>query len=154
MGIRGGHEFLVCSRMPVLAFSLFLAAFLAKPTDGFAQPAGFSAAGQTAEDAFPGSAGPAAFRFNDLYTTPFGPAYADIWLAQQNFLSCRPPVGRAFSYALCYFSGPAVPTPVASSAGPTGNPALPCVLSPDGKSATCTCYEIKTEQYPPVVPYL
>jgi len=33
------------------------------------------------------------------------------------------------------------------------NPALPCILSPDGKSANCTCYEINTEQYPPYVPY-
>jgi len=38
----------------------------------------------------------ATFRFNDRYTTPFGPAYADIWLVQSDFLACRPPVGRAF----------------------------------------------------------
>ena len=91
--------------------------------------------------------------FNDRHTTPFGPAYADIWTAQQNFLACRPPVARAFSYALCYFSGPAVGTPVLAGGGPTANPPLPCTLSADGNSATCTCYEINTEQYPPFVPY-
>lgn len=31
--------------------------------------------------------------------------------------------------------------------------AIACILSADGKSASCTCYEIQTEQYPPVVPY-
>jgi hypothetical protein len=30
-----------------------------------------------------------AFRFNDLYTTPFGPAYADIVTKDENFLACN-----------------------------------------------------------------
>jgi hypothetical protein len=42
---------------------------------------------------------------------------------------------------------------VPSDGSPPVNPPLPCILSQDGKSADCTCYEIKTEQYPPVVPY-
>ena len=128
-----------------LALCLFLAAFSAS------LPA---LAGQPGETVPPGSIDPATFRFNDRYTIPFGPAYADIWTAQQNFLACRPPVDQAFSYALCYFSGPAVATPIQTAGGgPSANPQLPCILSPDGKSATCTCYEIQTEQYPPVVPY-
>lgn len=44
-----------------------------------------------------------AFRFNDLYTTPFGPAYADIVTKDENFLACKPPVGQTFSYALLLF---------------------------------------------------
>ncbi len=93
-----------------------------------------------------------SFRFNDLYTTPFGPAYADILLKLQNFLACKPPVGRTFSYALCYYSGAAIGTPVPAS-GASYNPPLPCTLSADGKSADCTCYGLTTEEYPPYVPY-
>ncbi|ACK50015.1 hypothetical protein Msil_1046 [Methylocella silvestris BL2] len=85
------------------------------------------------------------FRFNDLNTTIFGPAYADILLRGENFLTCKPPVGRAFSYALCFFSGPMI--------GSSGNPPLPCKLAKDGKTADCTCYGLTTEQYPPMVPY-
>ena len=46
--------------------------------------------------------GAAEFRFNDRHTTPFGPAYADIWLKQSNFLACKPPLERRFAYALCF----------------------------------------------------
>jgi hypothetical protein len=77
-----------------------------------AQWGGNPFAGQTGEDATLGSIEATTFRFNDIYTTPFGPAYADIWLAQSDFLACRPPVGRPFSYALCFFSGPEIGTPV------------------------------------------
>lgn len=93
-----------------------------------------------------------SFRFNDVYTTPFGPAYADILLKAENFLACKPPVGRTFSYALCYYSGPAIGTPVPTS-GASYNPPLPCTLSADGKTADCTCYGLTTEEYPPYVPY-
>ncbi len=103
-------------------------------------------------DARAGAAGFGRFRFNDRRTTAFGPAYADIWLHQSNFLACKPPLGRPFSYALCLFSGPAVGTPVPEG-GAAANPALPCRLSADGKSADCTCYALTTEQYPPYVPY-
>jgi hypothetical protein len=108
---------------------------------------------QTREGSALNSIAAGTFRFNDRYTTPFGPAYADIWLVQSNFLACRPPVGRPFSYALCYFSGPAVGTPVPTDGTAAVNPPLPCILSPDGSSAKCTCYEITTEQYPPYIPY-
>jgi hypothetical protein len=119
----------------------------------YAQSTGNPLVGQPGEDGALGSIDASTFRFNDLYTTPFGPAYADIWLTQSNFLTCKPPVGRPFSYALCYFSGPAVGTPAPSDGSAPVNPPLPCALSQDGKSANCTCYEIKTEQYPPFVPY-
>ena len=95
----------------------------------------------------------AGFRFNDRHTTPFGPAYADIWLKQSNFLACKPPLKQRFTYALCFFSGPAVGTPVPAGGGTAINPPLPCVLSKDGKSADCTCYGLSTEQYPAPIPY-
>ena len=37
------------------------------------------------------------FEFNDLMTTDFGPAYANIWIKPDNFLACSPPQGREFS---------------------------------------------------------
>jgi hypothetical protein len=93
------------------------------------------------------------FSFNDTDTTTLPdlgpvPAYANIWLEKSNFLACQPPSGRAFSYALCYYSGPDQPTgndPV--------NPSLPCKLSADGVVANCTCYEITTELVSPMIPY-
>ncbi len=110
------------------------------------------AAGASA-DARAGAAGFGRFRFNDRRTTAFGPAYADIWLHQSNFLACKPPLSRPFAYALCLYSGPAVGTPVPTKGSAAANPALPCKLSADGKSADCTCYALSTEQYPPYVPY-
>jgi hypothetical protein len=153
MTIQGWCERLFLTLIRALALCVFLGALSANISAAYAQPAGIPIAGQAGENPPQGYIDPATFRFNDHYTTPFGPAYADIWTAQQNFLACRPPVARAFSYALCYFSGPAVGTPVLAGGGPTANPPLPCALSADGNSATCTCYEIKTEQYPPFVPY-
>jgi hypothetical protein len=94
------------------------------------------------------------FRFNDRFTTLFGPAYADIVVKGENFLSCKPPLGRSFSYALCFYSGPVVGTPVPQDGSAAVNPPLPCTLSEDGTTANCTCYELTTDQYPPFVPYL
>lgn len=68
---------------------------------------------------------------NDLMTTPFGPAFADIVLLPRNFLPCR---GGPF--ALCYYSGP-----------DSGNPPLPCVLTEDGKFANCECFEFAYGTY-------
>jgi hypothetical protein len=93
------------------------------------------------------------FTFNNTQTTAFGPAYADIWTQQENFLACKPPVQQSFSYALCFFSGPAVGTPVPANGSASVNPPLPCVLSADGTSADCTCYGINSDQYPPIIPY-
>lgn len=93
------------------------------------------------------------FHFNNLMTTRFGPADADIWLRESNFLACKPPLGRPFTYALCLYSGPAVGTPVTGKGARAANPPLPCKLSADGKSADCTCYGLTTEEYPPVIPY-
>ncbi len=88
------------------------------------------------------------FQFNTARTTPFGPAYANVWLTQANFLACAPPTGRAFSYALCYYSGPDEPTGTTPD-----NPSLPCTLSPDGTVANCSCYEISTNAVSAKIPY-
>ena len=147
-----GRSFSTGTRL-LMPSVFFLASLCAHHGLAHAQSTGNPFAGRSAEDAARGSIDAATFRFNDRYTTPFGPAYADIWLVQSDFLACKPPVGRSFSYALCYFSGPAVGTPVPADGTASVNPPLPCILSPDGKSANCTCYEISTEQYPPVIPY-
>jgi len=88
------------------------------------------------------------FEFNDLMTTDFGSAYANIWIKPDNFLACSPPQGREFSYALCYYSGPDDPTGLSID-----NPPLPCTLSPDGKVANCKCYKLSTDVVPPQISY-
>ena len=66
--------------------------------------------------------GKKSFKLNTLSTTPYGPPWADVLLQPSNFLSCK---GAAI--ALCYYSGPAGPTP----------------CTPDGLGiANCTCYQI------------
>jgi hypothetical protein len=87
------------------------------------------------------------YPFNSRWTTRYGPAYADILLvpskgaSSPNMLNCKPSTNQNFAYALCYYSGPSVPT------GNSGNPALPCELSLDKKSATCVCYKITNADY-------
>ena len=88
------------------------------------------------------------FKINNIRTTPFGPAWADIWIEGANFLQCNPPQAQDFSYAVCYYSGPDDPTGLS-----TDNPALPCTLSAGGKAADCTCYKLSTAVVPPQVPY-
>lgn len=87
--------------------------------------------------------------YNALWTTALGPAYANIVEQSSNFLKCSPPTGRKFSYALCYYSGPAQPT----GSNPE-NPALPCTLSKDGLVANCTCYAISNTGVGAKAPYL
>jgi len=128
--------------------------FWANHTAAHAQSVGTPFGGQIGEDTGQGSIEAANFHFNDLYTTPFGPAYADIWLAQQNFLACRPPVGRPFSYALCFFSGPAIGTPVPTDGSASVNPPLPCTLSEDGKSANSHVMRSRRNNIPPMSPIL
>jgi hypothetical protein len=142
------------SRGPFTRLARFLALFLFcfAGSLGAAHSAARAQPGASALDAGDGAAGFGKFRVNDRRTTPFGPAYADIWTHLQNFLACKPPLARPYSYALCLFSGPAVGTPVPAN-GSASNPSLPCKLSADGKSADCTCYALTTEQYPPYVPY-
>jgi hypothetical protein len=60
------------------------------------------------------------------WTTCFGPAYADILVAQSNFVPCR-----GGPYALCYYSGPS-----------SGTEDLSCKLTPDGLYANCKCFDI------------
>ena len=60
------------------------------------------------------------------WTTPFGPAYANILLTGSNFLPCR---GGPF--ALCYYSGPS-----------SGTEDLSCKLTPNGLYANCNCFNI------------
>jgi hypothetical protein len=71
----------------------------------------------------------AGFNFvpNNLMTTPYGPAYADILLEPSNFVPCE-----GGPYALCYYSGP----------GPES-----CVLTGDGTFANCKCFEIAYGKY-------
>ncbi|MFI5322745.1 MAG: hypothetical protein ACHQ6U_04255 [Thermodesulfobacteriota bacterium] len=64
---------------------------------------------------------------NNLMTTPYGPAYADILLEPSNFVPCE---GGPF--ALCYYSGP----------GPES-----CELTGDGTFANCKCFEIAYGKY-------
>lgn len=89
------------------------------------------------------------YKYNDIWTTTLGPAYANITTQSSNFLKCSPPTGRPFSYALCYYSGPVQPT----GSNPE-NPSLPCTLSKDGLVANCTCYAISNKGAGAVSPYL
>jgi hypothetical protein len=150
---RRSHESLTTSARLLILCLLLTVLFCAIHAAAHAQSADGPFPVQRTEDARAAAAEFGRFRFNDRKTTPFGPAYADIWLRQQNFLACKPPLGRPFTYALCLFSGPAVGTPVPTNGSKAVNPALPCKLSADGKSADCTCYALTTEQYPPYVPY-
>jgi len=86
--------------------------------------------------------GTTGFQYNNQKTTPYGVAAADIVLKLSNMLVCKTPSASPVTYALCFYSGPAGPT------GQAGNPALPCTLSPDGKSASCVCYKLDTSQTP------
>ena len=75
------------------------------------------------------------FRLNTLATTPYGPAWADILLAPQNFVACK-----GAKIALCYYSGPDDPLrPGAAS--------LPCDLTNSG-IANCTCIAIPPDENP------
>lgn len=71
---------------------------------------------------------------NPLFTTPFGPAKADIILNFPNFLPCH-----GGPIALCYYSGP--------RAKGASQPDLSCKITSDGQFANCRCVEI------PVGPY-
>ena len=81
---------------------------------------------------------PNTFRFWDdprfaTTTDPPKPAYADVVLSPTGFLPCQ---GGPF--ALCYYSGP------------DGSPAaedLSCEVTPDGRFASCRCYEIPYGSY-------
>ncbi len=65
------------------------------------------------------------------WTTEYGPAKADIFLAKSNFLYCD-----GGTYALCFFSGP--PDKTGKPGDKPFNNALPCTLQGDGV-ANCTC---------------
>ncbi|MBI4228577.1 MAG: hypothetical protein HY693_02520 [Deltaproteobacteria bacterium] len=67
------------------------------------------------------------FTPNDLMTTPFGPAFADIVLVPSNFLPCK---GGPF--ALCYYSGPEPES---------------CAITEDGIFASCKCFEFAYGKY-------
>lgn len=75
--------------------------------------------------------------FNNCWTTPYGPAAADVVqvcgnnapTTSTNMLKCS-----SGPYALCFYSGP----PEKTGTNPYNN-ALPCVVDPSGKTANCTC---------------
>jgi hypothetical protein len=86
------------------------------------------------------------FELTKCWTTTYGPARADVVVVpagakpaaatnSPNMLLCQG--GRA--YALCFFSGPPV--------GIDGGQALPCILSPDKLTATCTCQYYSSGAY-------
>lgn len=68
------------------------------------------------------------FTLNTLWTTPFGPPWADIVLKKENFLACK-----GAEIALCYYSGP--------EQSQTGGAPTPCDAS-NPLVANCTCYAI------------
>jgi hypothetical protein len=78
------------------------------------------------------------FEATKCWTTPYGPAAADVVVVPSdasspvptnspNMLACQ-----GGGYALCFFSGP--PTAIVNE-----GQALPCVLGADGLVANCTC---------------
>ncbi len=77
------------------------------------------------------------FKPTDCWTTPYGPARADVIVATKpggavsspNMLYCD-----GNTYALCFFSGPLTATGTSSSNNP-----LPCVPNEKGDTASCTC---------------
>lgn len=69
-----------------------------------------------------------SFKLNTIWTTPFGPPWADIVLKKENFLACK-----GAEIALCYYSGP--------EQSQTGGAATPCDVS-NPLVANCTCYAI------------
>ena len=77
------------------------------------------------------------FKPTDCWTTPYGPARADVIVETQpggavrsvNMLYCD-----GNTYALCFFSGP----PAATGTSSSNNP-LPCVLNEKTGIADCTC---------------
>ncbi len=87
--------------------------------------------------------------YNRQWTTKYGPAAADIMVKSSNMMTCKPPTSINLAYALCFYSGP----PTATGVNASTNPALPCVLSKDGKSANCTCLKLTTAEHP-VEPYI
>jgi len=64
---------------------------------------------------------------NDIMTTPYGPAWADILLEPTNFVPCK-----GGPIALCYYSGPEPEK---------------CELVGDGTFANCECFEISYGKY-------
>ena len=71
---------------------------------------------------------PGKFVANEFWTTPYGPAAADVVLANSNFLTCQ-----GNRYALCFYSGVAIDPPTAN-----GN-TLGCKMNEDGTAADCEC---------------
>lgn len=72
----------------------------------------------------------------DCWTTQYGPAKADVIIAQKNsaLSSTNMLLCEGDTYALCFFSGP----PTATGKKNSKNNALPCVQNTDG-TASCTC---------------
>src|SRR5262245_21515742 len=62
-----------------------------------------------------------------FWSTPYGPAYANILISGSNFLPCQ---GGPF--ALCYYSGA---------------PPLDCVIDENGSFASCRCLDIPYGNY-------
>ncbi len=87
------------------------------------------------------------FNFNTKKTTEYGPAYANIAIPG-GLVNCNTPIGRKFSYALCFYSGPAYKTGVNPR-----NPMLPCTLQDNGVIADCDCQLISSNGVDQGIPY-
>lgn len=142
-----GRKPMILSRLIVFLILLMGPWHIGCPTASAQTSVETASAATTAAQGKPSAAAGTNFHFNNRRTTAFGPAYADIMTKPANMLACKAPSGKSLAYALCYYSGPAVAT------GAQGNPALPCRMSADGKSASCTCYKLTTNQAPDA-PYM
>ncbi|GAB4530235.1 MAG: hypothetical protein Tsb0019_31970 [Roseibium sp.] len=73
---------------------------------------------------------------SSAYASDIPPPQSDSWIVPSQFLACS-----GNSYALCYYSGPEIPTP---SRLPNANPpAMPCEMNPNSPAnAACTCYAV------------
>lgn len=138
---------LILGAEPLQADDLFLSPSMASATP---TPANTRVYGRLySRDILRGVTLKSVYKYNDLWTTSLGPAYANITEQSSNFLKCSPPTGGTFNYALCYYSGPVQPT----GSNPE-NPSLPCTLSKDGLVANCTCYAISNKGSGALSPYL
>ena len=98
-------------------------------------------------DIFRGKTLKNTFKFNTKETTTYGPAYANIAIPD-GLVNCNTPIGRKFSYALCFYSGPAYKTGVNPR-----NPMLPCTLQDNGVIADCDCQLISSNGVDQGIPY-
>ena len=87
VGKRSGGRFSALARLLVV-FAFFIGSLCANSPAAHAQVVADPLTDQAAEDGTQDPLDAGGFHFNDHDTTPFGPAYADIWLTER-----RPDLG-------------------------------------------------------------